>query len=352
MRPGLRVPLLTLAVAWLASVLAALGGAAVLLRRLLSRPPKAADHGPPPPGSTTVVADDGVGLHVEVDGPQDAALTVVLVHGFTARLGEFELQRDALRRNGHRVVLYDHRGHGRSEWGPAENATIDQLGRDLASVLEQVVPSGPVVLLGHSMGGMTVMALARQRPELVGDRVVGAFLLATSAGELVESGVVGSSIRLLRRLHLLGLYLRVLRFWSPVLERFRARGTIAGRVFTRRYLFGLDDAEDAALVTEVQQMLEETPLTITAAFWPLFLAHDEQAALQVLRSVPVTILCGTHDRLTPLTHSERMAAEIPEADLVVVPGAGHSVNVSRSEVVDDALLRLVARVQDRLRQSA
>jgi len=163
-----------------------------------------------------------------------------------------------------------------------------------------------------------------------------------------ERGVVGSGVRLLRRVRLLGLYLRLLRLWSPVLERFRARGTVAGRAFTRRYLFGRDDADDAALVTEVQHMLEETPLTVTAAFYPLFLAHDELASLHVLRSVPVTILCGTHDRLTPLAHSRRMAAELPDAELVVVPGAGHSVNVSRYEVVDDALLRLLSRVQERL----
>jgi pimeloyl-ACP methyl ester carboxylesterase len=347
-----RMPLIPLALAWLASTVAALGGLTVLVRRLSQRPPRTCDAGASPPGSTTVVTDDGVRLHVETDGPDDAPLTVVLVHGFTARLGEFELQRDLLRRNGLRVVLYDHRGHGRSEWGPAGNATIDQLGRDLADVLEAVVPAGPVVLLGHSMGGMTVMALARQRPDLIGTRVVGAFLLATSAGELVESGVVGGSVRLLRRLHLLGLYLRLLRWWSPVLERLRARGTVAGRVFTRRYLFGLDDADDAALVREVQTMLEETPLTVTAAFYPLFLAHDELASLRVLRSVPVTILCGTHDRLTPLTHSRRMAAELPEAEVVVVPGAGHSVNVSRHEVVDRALLRLLQRVDERLARSA
>ena len=45
-----------------------------------------------------------------------------------------------------------------------------------------------MVLAGHSMGGMSIMALARQRPELFGDRVVGVFLLATSAGGLVETG--------------------------------------------------------------------------------------------------------------------------------------------------------------------
>jgi pimeloyl-ACP methyl ester carboxylesterase len=330
----------------LVAALAALGALLALLRRLAGRPPSVRDHEPLPAGSSTAVTDDGVRLHVETEAG-DRALTVVLSHGFTARLGEFDLQRDALRREGVRMVLYDQRGHGRSGWGRAASATIDQLGRDLAAVLEQAVPPGPVVLLGHSMGGMTVMSLARQRPELFGSRVVGTFLLATSAGQLVDAGVVGTSVRLLRRLHLLGPYLWALRLWSPVLERFRARGTAAGRLFTRRYLFGTADADDPALVAEVQHMLEETPLTITAAFYASFVVHDELAALAALRSIPVTILCGTDDRLTPLAHSRRMAAELPDAELVVVPGAGHSVNITRPDVVNAAILRLLDRVRER-----
>ncbi len=94
-------------------------------------------------------------------------------------------------------------------------------------------------------------------------------------------------------------------------------------------------------------MLEETPLTVTAAFYATFLAHDELASLAALRDVPVTVLVGTHDRLTPLAHSRRIAAELPDAELVVVPGAGHSVNISRPEVVDQALLDLVERARTR-----
>ena len=124
---------------------------------------------------------------MEVDGDADAPLTVVFSHGFTARLAEWELQRAALRDRA-RLVLWDQRGHGRSGWTPLTDATIDRTGRDLGEVLDAVAPTGPVVLAGHSMGGMSVLALARQRPELFGDRVVGVFLLATSAGGLVETG--------------------------------------------------------------------------------------------------------------------------------------------------------------------
>ncbi|MGY1623600.1 alpha/beta fold hydrolase [Geodermatophilus sp. SYSU D00965] len=303
--------------------------------------------GPPPPGSRTVRTDDGVDLHVEVDGEAASPLTVVLSHGFTARLAEWALQRATLRSRA-RLVLWDQRGHGRSGWTPLTRATIDRTGRDLGQVLDAVVPAGPVVLAGHSMGGMSILALARQRPELFGDRVVGVFLLATSAGGLVRTGLVGLGVRLLRRLGLLPAYLRLLQALAPLLERFRRRGTAIGRWYTRRYLFGRDDA-DPTQVRMVQELLEETPLPVTMAFYATFLEHDESAALPVLGRVPVTVVAATHDRLTPVDHGHRLAAGIgASAELVVVPGAGHSVNLTRREVVDAAFLQLLERVESGL----
>ncbi|RBY82478.1 alpha/beta hydrolase [Geodermatophilus sp. TF02-6] len=308
-----------------------------------------APQGPPPPGSRTVRTDDGVDLHVEEDGDPRSPVTVVLSHGFTARLREWDLQRAALRSRA-RLVLWDQRGHGRSGWTPLTRATIDRTGRDLGEVLDAVVPHEPVVLAGHSMGGMSVMALARQRPELFGSRVVGVFLLATSAGGLARTGLVGFWIRVLRALGLLPLYLWLLQTFAPLLERFRRRGTAAGRRFTRRYLFGRDDA-DPADVQVVQDLLEETPLPVTMAFYATFLEHDEDAALPVLGRVPVTVVAATHDRLTPVAHGRRLAAEIGDAaELVVVEGAGHSVNLTRTAVVDAAFLRLLDRAEAFARQ--
>ena len=292
--------------------------------------------------TSRVRTTDGVDLHVEVDdGPGDT--TVVLVHGFTASLEEFALQRAALQGQA-RVVLYDQRGHGASHHGRVRRPTIDQLARDLEQVLDHAAPTGTVVLLGHSMGGMVVMALARQRPELFGPRIVGAFLLATSAGRLVEAGLLGGVVRWARRLHLLTPLLLWLRLWAPLLDRLYRRGTPAGYRRFRRQLFGTDDAEPA-LVRQVQELLERTPLTVVAAFYRTLLDHDEHQTLSLLQHVPVTVLVGDSDRLTPLSHSRRMAELMPDAELVVVPGAGHSVNITRPEVVDAALLRLLDRAR-------
>jgi len=296
----------------------------------------------------TVPAEDGVPLHVQVDGDPDAPLTVVLTHGFTASLDEWQPQLPVLRDRA-RVVLWDHRGHGRSGWTPLTKATIEQTGRDLAAVLDAAAPSGPVVLVGHSMGGMSVMALARRRPELFGPRVVGVFLLATSAGGLVRTGPVGRSVRLLRRLGLLPLGLAALQRAAPVLERRRRRGSAAGRRFTRRYLFGRDDA-DPRHVRQVQDLLERTPYPVTMAFYATFVDHDEEAALEVLGRVPVTVLVASHDRLTPARHGRRIADLIGGAHLVVVPGAGRAVNLSRPGTVNAALVELLDRVAPAGRQ--
>ena len=306
--------------------------------------------GPPPQGSRTVTTDDGVPLHVEVDGDPDAAVTVVFSHGFTARLAEWDLQRAAVRGRA-RLVLWDQRGHGRSGWTRLTEATIDRTGRDLGEVLDATTPSGPVVLAGHSMGGMSILALARQRPELFGGRVAGVFLLATSAGGLVETGVLGRALKVIRRLKLLWLYLRFLQLIAPLLERFRRRGTRLGRRLTRRLLFGADDA-DLANVRLVQELLEETPYPVAMAFYATFLDHDETAALEVLRRVPVTVVAATHDRLTPAAHGRHLAEVIGDgAELVVVPGAGHSVNLTRTEVVDRALLDLLDRAEESWRRA-
>jgi pimeloyl-ACP methyl ester carboxylesterase len=82
------------------------------------------------------------------------------------------------------------------------------------------------------------------------------------------------------------------------------------------------------------------------AFYATFLDHDEIAALEVLRRVPVTVVAASHDRLTPVAHGRHIAEVIGDgAELVVVPGAGHSVNLTRTGIVDEALKKLLDRVE-------
>jgi pimeloyl-ACP methyl ester carboxylesterase len=168
--------------------------------------------------------DDGVLLHSVTEG-HDAPVTVVLAHGFAARLEEYEPQRRALR-DRTRLVLFDQRGHGRSGWGSQRSATIDRLGRDLGCVIDELTGDRPVVLVGHSMGGMAVLALARQRADLfTKNKVVGVALLSTSAGHLSQSRLPTTVARVALRSGFARHALWLLWMIAPVIDRLGFFGT-------------------------------------------------------------------------------------------------------------------------------
>ncbi len=122
-------------------------------------------------------------LHVEINGPDAAPVTIVFSHGYTLNQDCWHFQRRDLAE--HRLVFWDQRDHGRSGRAQSVTATIDQLGADLKAVIDAAAPGpGPVVLVGHSMGGMTIMALAEQHPDMFGTKVAGAVLISTAASGL------------------------------------------------------------------------------------------------------------------------------------------------------------------------
>ncbi len=290
----------------------------------------------------TVTTPDGVRLHVEEVGPQDAAQTVVLVHGYTQEMAVWHYQRKALSDGRLRVVLYDQRSHGRSTRSSPELSTIDQLGADLQQVLEEVVPTGDVVLVGHSMGGMTVMALADRAPELFGSRVRGVGLLSTSTGKLAQLTLRLPSALEPVAARGLPLLTRGLRSRAALLERGRRLGSDLAFLLARRGAFGSTDVSPS-LVEFVETMLARTPVDVMAEFFETFASHDKLKALDALRGIPVLVLVGSKDLLTPVAHSRAIADALPEAQLVVVDGCGHMVNLERPSLVDLHVRSLVAK---------
>jgi pimeloyl-ACP methyl ester carboxylesterase len=289
----------------------------------------------------TVTADDGVPLHVEIDGDPHADLTVVFVHGFTLSMDCWYFQRRDLGDLG-RFVFYDQRSHGSSGRGPRKHSTIDQLGRDLYTVLQAVAPTGPLLLVGHSMGGMTILALADQHPELFANRIAGVALIGTAAGAFAETafgipGVIGRALRPVAP----GV-IRAANRRATLIEQGRRAGSDVAFMLTRRFSYGEADVPPS-LVAFMERMVTATPIEVMTEFFDTFLSHDKLKALQVLRSVPTLVLCGDRDRITPVHNSEVIADALPDAESVVVPGAGHMVMLERPAVVNGALRRLAAR---------
>ncbi len=299
---------------------------------------------------TTVIASDGVPLHVEVVGASDAELTLVFIHGFCVSLDCWTFQRRDLAGFG-RLVFYDQRAHGTSGTCDVASCTIEQLGDDLHRVLTEVVPTGPVILVGHSMGGMTVLALADAHPEFFTDRIVGVGLVSTSAGSLatVTFGLPAAATVALRTC-LPGLAVGM-RYAPTLLERGRRRGSDVAWAVTRRIGFG-SAGVSPAVVSFLEKMVAATPLRVIAAFLPTLIGHDKLAAAAALVTTPTLILVGDADVMTPLEHSRTLAAALPEADLVVVSGAGHAVILERPDEVNAALRALVDRATVRPRSPA
>jgi pimeloyl-ACP methyl ester carboxylesterase len=287
-----------------------------------------------------VTTTDGVPLVVREVGPITAPLTVVFSHGFCMRMGSFHFQRAALaERWGEqvRMVFYDQRGHGQSGSAPFDTYTVEQLGQDLETVLQVMVPRGPVVLVGHSMGGMTVLSHARQFPEHYGRRIVGAAIIS-SAAEGVARSPLGEILR--------NPALEAVRFAARYAPKLVHRGRGAARAMLRPILqtasFG-DDEISPSVVAFCEEMIHDTSIDTLVAFLHALEVHDESAAIPVLAGVPTLIACGDRDLLTPVKNSEEMAAALPDSLLVIVPGAAHVVMMERPEVINDALVRLVER---------
>jgi pimeloyl-ACP methyl ester carboxylesterase len=298
----------------------------------------------------TVVAEDGVPLHVEVDelppaergrrrGPDAEPLTVVFVHGYALNLDCWHFQRAGYR-GLVRTVFFDQRSHGRSGRSTKGRATVEQLAHDLKQVIDQVVPDGRIVLVGHSMGGMSIVALAEQHPELFGDRVTGVALISTTAGglhphrllvPLLPEGFGGDvAMRLVAGL----------ARTSKLVDHLRRASKDIAMVATDTLAFGGE--VPASYVAFVDEMLAKTPFDVVAEFFPNFETLDKFAVVEAFDRLPTTIICGTADRVTSIGHSRKMHTLIPTSQLVECEGAGHMVILERHEQVNAALDQLIA----------
>jgi pimeloyl-ACP methyl ester carboxylesterase len=302
---------------------------------------------------SSVTADDGVRLACEEIEPESGrpALTVVLVHGFALDRRTWHFQRGALAELTDptvRVVLYDLRSHGRSERAPRESCTLEQLGDDLAAVLRALAPDGPLVLVGHSMGGMTIMALAEADPELFAQRVTGVGLVSTSAGEIGSSGLSGSLLSrhnpLTRTVGLLA------RFQPRLVEGVRrAAGDVIWAI-TRSFAYG-DRNVAPWLVDLVDTMISTNAVDALTDFVDTVGSHDRIAALPALSGCEVLVAAGDADKVIPFAHAERIAAELPHATLLRFPGVGHLPMLEQPAVMDDALADLLRRSVARTRST-
>jgi pimeloyl-ACP methyl ester carboxylesterase len=303
---------------------------------------------PPTSSVRTVQTRAGVDVHVETVGPEDADLTVVFAHGYMQDMATFYFLRKAIAEAGDRglslrAVLYDQPGHGRSGPLPRNELGIDDLAEVLHDVLDAAARRGPLVLVGHSMGGMTLQCFARLHPIAFRERVKGVAFLSSSAAGL--DTVETKPMRALRRLRRTVLpMLQQVAGWTPdLIDRSRLLAGDLAWLLTRRAAFGHVDPP-ASLVSLVERMNRRTSIQSIVGYARAILDHDETATLPQFAGLPALIVVGDADLLTPPEHSRRLAAALGGSRFVLIPEAAHSPQLEYPGEISQLLLEMIDKV--------
>ncbi|MDF9813676.1 alpha/beta hydrolase [Streptomyces sp. SPB162] len=281
---------------------------------------------PPARRELAVTSADGTRIHVEEHGPADRP-TVVLIHGWTCST----IFWAPLIRNlsaDFQVVAYDQRGHGRSGTPDRKGYSTRALADDLAAVLEAVVPEGErAVLVGHSMGGMTLMAASGRA--VVRARTAATLLASTGSGRLLaETQVLPPRFR--SRKVRDGFHRLLLSSRAPL-------GPVSG-VSRAALKYGVMAAGSTPEQVAATARIVHACGTRPRSAWGRVLAGlDLDAALGGL-TAPTAVLVGTADKLTPPVHARGMAAALPNCvGLTELAGLGHMTPIEGTDAVADVV---------------
>ncbi|MFP5310446.1 MAG: alpha/beta fold hydrolase [Actinomycetes bacterium] len=333
---------------WALAGLAAVGGAAVgyaaerrVLRERLDVPEPAG----PPLGTVAgevseLEGPDGVRITVECYGPPGAP-TLVFSHGWVCSGRVWHEQVVALS-DRYRIVTYDQPGHARSSMPRSRQYSLDLFGDTLAAVVREHGGPGPVVLCGHSLGGMTVLNLARRHGGLLRERVGAALLLSTTSRAAVDDLTFGFGIHSVARVE--KAIRKAVAFGRPeatyLADRFYRASTDLSFLLTRT--FGLARDAEPRHVDFTEQLLLDSDFQMIMGTLAPVLTLDEDAALEAL-DVPTVVVVGGADKLTPSALSARMAERLPDGSLLTLPGIGHMSQLEAAPTVNALLVELAAR---------
>ncbi len=334
-----------------AGTVTGLVGERLLMRRRHDRD----RYGPPLGGVagdvTTVVGPDDVRLHVETHGPAEAAgplerhegpaAEVVLVHAF-AQTGRAWHEQVVGLRDRHRLVTYDQPGHGRSSAPSSGEYSLDLLADALAAVVEQSTDAGRgrLVLVGHSLGGMTALAFARRHRGLFAQRVGTLLLLSTTARTGAPNVALGLGLRMLVPLQAAAGYALAER-GQRLAAVYRGPSDLS---FALTRGIGLVRRADPRYVELTERLVLETDLATIAKLLPVILEMNEDETLTDI-DIPSVIVVGSEDRLTPVRDARRMARLNPHVRLVEIPGVGHMTPLEAHSAVNRLIRELSGDAQ-------
>ncbi|ARP71772.1 alpha/beta hydrolase [Streptomyces pluripotens] len=281
---------------------------------------------PAPSRALTVASTGGARLHVEVHGPEKAP-AVVLSHGWTCSTAFWAAQTRDLAAD-HRVIVYDQRGHGRSPASPV--CSTRALADDLEAVLAKTLsPKEKALVVGHSMGGMTIMA-ASTRPRFHA-HAAAVLLCSTGSSRLVEEASVVPLRAGRVRTWITGQVLGSSVPLGPV--------TPVAKSILKYATMGAGSAPH--VVEACARIVHACPRTVRHAWGGVLATLDLDHGVRELQ-VPAAVVHGASDRLTPPVHARALAAGLPNCvGLTELPGIGHMTPMEAPDLVVRRMRELV-----------
>lgn len=272
------------------------------------------------------------GLRYYTEGNDDAAVTIIFVHGYTLAASSWHLQIASLADRA-RCIAMDLRGHGKSAACDVADCTIDGAADDVMTVLDDAAISGPVIFVGHSLGGMVVLNLLRRYPQF---RVncQGVVLVSTSASPFASDGMAQ-----LLKLPVVSAIREASESGEEEVELFRDKVLDLLAPAVRASAFS--GTTDQAMADFHLSLIKGTPLSSIVGFLDDLEVHDEQDALSCLAGIPGEIIIGEDDLITPVEQSKIIHEAWPGSHLTVVPDGGHMLPLEKQAVITAKINQLL-----------
>jgi len=272
-----------------------------------------------------ILLSDGAQVFVEEVGPESPK-GAIFIHGSALRTDTWHYQFEGL--GDHRLVFCDLRGHGLSDPVGDKDYTMETLTGDLVEVLD-AVGLEEAVIVGHSVGGMIALELAKRYPERLGSQVQGLVLTNTTYGPVTET-LIGGGTGLARIERLTRRPLDALKSQHARIEALRKVMRPSDAMFWMVALAAFGKDASAKQIDFVYDMISETQIEVVFDLIRSYRDFDMTDHLDLV-TVPAVVLGGTEDKLTSVRASEYLGEHLPKADLHVFEGCGHMLMLERHE---------------------
>lgn len=284
---------------------------------ILGKPGPAVTEARQPRDTRWLDRPDGSRLHIAMYGPKQGP-TLIFTHGWSLDSTVWDLVREKLAKH-FRIVVWDLPGLGQSKQPANGDYRIEKMADDLGAVIQQV-GSEPVILVGHSIGGMITQTFCRLYPQQLGHRVAGVVLLHTTYVNPLRTALFAPMWTAIEKPILVPL--NYLTIWlAPLAWLSNWQGYLNGSLHIMTRIASFSGRQSWGQLNYAAWLAAKAWPGVVSRGNLAMLAFNEETSLPDIE-IPVLVIAGQHDRMTKPIASERMEELLPH-DVPASVASGH-----------------------------